>query len=141
MRKRMIILLIIAVLAISGGVLFFFNQNTHTEPPTDSDYDINSLKHAITTAIASSDINRPERFIQLSTNVEVYDKSWITVPVTFLDELPDSYDREYIFIIRKTSSSLQVVSYQPPGWFSNEDIPDDAPEMLKEVILGDAHGE
>ena len=61
----MIILLIIAVLAISGGVLFFFNQNTHTEPPTDSDYDINSLKHAITTTIASSDTNRPERFIQL----------------------------------------------------------------------------
>ena len=141
MKKWLIILLTCTTIGLIIGSIVYMTTNNSAKVNTSSNIDINDIKSTILSELKTTELDRDSRFIQILTEINIYD-SWLTVPVTFLDELPDSYDRQYLFILKRLADkSLKVVGYQPPGFFNDNDIPQEAPEALRSAVIGEAHGE
>lgn len=137
--KKGILAIIAAVVLVLVSVVFVvFSRNDSGDNTILLRPTIDELKTVISNRIESDD--RDSSNIQLSENMEWYDDSWVVIPVSLLNERPDSYDRDYLFII-DTRDQLNVVAYQPPGWFTGDMLQDEMPDQLKEHILGEPHGE
>lgn len=138
--KKIIIIFSLLLLAIISLIAINIDNKVAPDENTTSSYNVSDIKQAIIKAMRSNNDNRDESYVQLSENISQYDKIWLKVPVTFIDEIPNSYDRQYIFIIKADKIPMTVVLYKPLGGFSNEDIPDEVPSELRDEVLGEIHG-
>lgn len=135
---KKIVLAVTVLTLLSLIVVIGFTRNNSRDDLTLTRPTVDELKTVISSHIESN--GRDSSNLQLSENMEWYDDFWVVIPVTFLDEMPDSYDRDYTFIV-DTRNQPEVVAYQPPGWFTDDMLLDEMPNQLKERILGEPHGD
>ena len=95
MKKWLIILLTCTTIGLIIGSIVYMTTNNSAKVNTSSNIDINDIKSTILSELKTTDLDRDSRFIQILTEINIYD-SWLTVPVTFLDELPMT-DSTYLF--------------------------------------------
>lgn len=134
-KKPFIIFFIVLLASLISLMVYLTTTNTK---PVNS-YNINDIKQVIVNYIHENGDKRDGSYVLVSEDIEIFEDSWLTVPVTYLNEPPDSYNRNYVFILQLYEESLQVLSFKQPGWFTTEDLPKDSPDTLKDVVLGEPH--
>lgn len=142
--KTKLTIICIAIALLATAVLFFTSRHNATDEATgdpSTSIDIAKLRPVITSAINSRSETDRTKYVHISETITTYEDGWMIASVALLDELPDSYNRDFVFILRHEGDKFKVIDFQPPGWFNEDDLPDNIPHDLYEDIIGEAHGD
>ena len=83
-----------------------------------------------------------DRPMELQGDPEIYDSHWVVATIVLLDENPEnSYDREMVYVFRGEESDIKAIAAEPSGWFTETQLPTDAPDELISRVLGEPHNE